>query len=69
MLTTADQGQSYQKQSKTEQTLDTHGNVTETKLYDYGNLTTPARTYTNTYLGGTDYTSLVHLQPAAAPAR
>ncbi len=57
VLTTADEGQSYQKQSKTEQTLDTHGNVTETKLYDYGNLTTPARTYTNTYVGGTEYTS------------
>jgi RHS repeat-associated protein len=57
VLSTLDEGQSYQKQSKTEQTLDTHGNVTETKLYDYGNLTTPARTYTNTYIGGTEYAS------------
>ncbi len=57
VLTTLDEVQSYQKQSKTEQTLDTHGNVTETKLYDYGNLTTPARTYTNTYLDSTEYTS------------
>lgn len=37
-------------QSKTTQTLDTYGNVTQTNIYDYGNLTTPARTYTNTYL-------------------
>jgi hypothetical protein len=36
-------------QTKTTQTLDTHGNLTQTNIYDYGNLTTPARTYNYTY--------------------
>ena len=36
-------------QSKTSQTVDAHGNVIQTQLYGYGNLTTPVRTYTNTY--------------------
>ena len=44
--------------SKTEQLLDVYGNVSWTKLYDYGNLTTPVRTYTNTYLADPAYTSL-----------
>jgi YD repeat-containing protein len=48
-LATIDPGWN-QKQSKTEQTLDVFGNVTQTKLYAFGNLVTPARTYTNTYL-------------------
>ena len=37
-------------QSKTTQTLDTYGNVLTSNIYDYPSLTTPARTYTNTYL-------------------
>jgi len=57
VLTTLDVGAGYQKQTKTEQTLDTHGNVLETKIYDYNSLVTPARTYTNTYLTNTNYTS------------
>ena len=44
-------------QSKTEQTVDDYGNVTQSLLYNYGNLTTPARTYTNTYLNTSNYTS------------
>ncbi len=56
-LTTLDPGTAYQAQSKTEQTVDAHGNVTQTKVYDFGNLTTPARTYTNTYLTDANYTS------------
>jgi YD repeat-containing protein len=44
-------------QSKTDQVLDDYGNVTQTRLYNYGNLTTPARTYTNTYLTNANYTS------------
>ena len=56
-LTTLDPGQSYQKQSKTEQWLDRWGNVTETRLYDYGNLIMPARTVLNTYLSGSQYDS------------
>ena len=44
-------------QSKTEQTVDDYGNVTQSLLYNYGNLTTPARTYTNTYLATSNYTA------------
>ena len=44
-------------QSKTEQTVDDYGNVTQSRLYNYGNFTTPARTYTNTYLNTSNYTS------------
>jgi RHS repeat-associated protein len=58
VLTTLNEGQSYQKQSKTEQTLDTHGNVLQSKVYNYGNLTTPARTYNYTWLASSAYTSL-----------
>jgi hypothetical protein len=39
---------------KTEQNVDTHGNVVWTKIYKWGSLTTPARTYTNTYLAGAE---------------
>jgi len=56
-LTTLDMGAAFQKQSKIEQTVDTHGNLTQYKIYNYGNLTTPARTYTNTYLTGAAYTA------------
>ncbi len=45
-------------QSQVTQTLDTHGNVTQTNDFNYGNLTTAARTYNYTYLTGTNYTSL-----------
>ena len=39
-----------------EQTLDVWGNVTVSKEYDFGNLSTPARTYNFTYLhNSTDY--------------
>ena len=44
-------------QSKTTQTLDTHGNVTQTNIFNYGNLTTAARTYNYTYVTGANYTS------------
>ena len=43
-------------QTKTEQTLDVHGNGTLTRIYDYG-ATTPALTYTSTFLSDTNYTS------------
>jgi RHS repeat-associated protein len=58
ILTTLDPGQSYQQQSQSTQVLDAHGNVTQSKIYNYGNLSSPARTYTNTYLTSTNYTSL-----------
>jgi RHS repeat-associated protein len=56
-LTTLDPGQSYQAQKKTTQTLDQYGNLTNMQLYDFGNLSTPARSYTNQYLTDTNYTS------------
>jgi RHS repeat-associated protein len=49
-LTTVDQGLATQTQKETTQTLDAHGNLTQMQIYDYGNLTTPVRTYTNTYV-------------------
>ena len=56
-VTTTDPGASYAVQSKTEQTLDTHGNAVQIRQYEYGNLSTPARTYNLTYLAGSNYTS------------
>ena len=57
VLSTIDYGTGNQKQSKTEQALDVYGNVLWRKQYDYGNLSTPARTYTYSYLSGTNYSS------------
>jgi len=57
-------GQSVPILKKTTQTLDSHGNVTQVKLWDYYTgtpPTSPARTYTNTYLtdnGPCTYSSL-----------
>lgn len=45
-------------QSQVTQTLDTYGNVTQTNTFDYGNLTTAARTYNYTYVTNTNYASL-----------
>ena len=45
VLTTLENGQ----QTKVEQTQDDHGNITQTRVYNYGNLSTPARTYNTTY--------------------
>ncbi|MEK7407925.1 MAG: hypothetical protein AAB225_22875, partial [Acidobacteriota bacterium] len=56
VVTILDPGAAYEKQTRTEQTLDTHGNVTQSKIYDYGS-PVPTRTYTNTYLTGSNYTS------------
>ncbi len=44
-------------QTKTTQTVDVHGNVTPTAIYDFGNLTTAARTYNNTFVTASNYTS------------
>ena|ERR1035437_3481800 len=57
-VTTLDSGQSYQAQSKTTQTVDIYGNVTQVNNFNYGNLSTPARTYNYTYLNASAYTSL-----------
>jgi YD repeat-containing protein len=52
-----DADQSWQKQKKTEQTLDIYGNVTQTKLYDYGSLSTPAKIFNSTFVTDSNYTS------------
>ena len=52
-LTTADPGQTYQAQKQTSQIVDIYGNVTQVKNFDWGNLTSPVKTYNYTYLGGT----------------
>src|SRR5438874_1907337 len=49
VTTTLDQGQSYAQTTRTVQTQDAYGNVMTTDVYDYGNLSTPARQYVNTY--------------------
>ena len=54
-VSTLDPGQSYQAQSKTTQAIDGYGNVTQVQKYNYGNLSTPARTYTYTYLNSSAY--------------
>jgi RHS repeat-associated protein len=55
--TTLDPGTTYTKTSKTQQELDGYSNVVHTWLYDFSNLSTPARTYTNSYLSNTNYSS------------
>jgi RHS repeat-associated protein len=57
VVTVLDARQTYWVQKKTTQVQDAHGNVTQMQMYDFGNLTTPARTYTNTYLTDPNYTS------------
>ncbi len=49
-LTTLDPNKSYSVQSKSTQTMDSYGNVTQSQLYDYGNLSIPASTYSYSYL-------------------
>jgi hypothetical protein len=60
-LTMLDPGLSAMKQSLTEQTVDRNGNTVVIKQYNYGTGSapeaTPSRTYVNTYLTGTNYTS------------
>jgi len=46
-----------QLQSQSTQALDSNGNLTSSAVYDYGNLATPARTYSYSYLTGTEYTN------------
>ncbi|MGI8741138.1 MAG: hypothetical protein ACR2NN_00940 [Bryobacteraceae bacterium] len=46
-------------QKKSTQAMDNYGNVTQTQLYDWGNLATAVRTYTNLYSASyTNYTPL-----------
>ncbi len=53
-----DPGQSYAATKQTDQTIDQYGNVVQTKLYAYGNLSSAAKTYHNTYVTDSNYTSL-----------
>ncbi len=55
-----DQNYTPSTQMTTQQTLDGYGNVTLMKIFDYGNHTTPMRTYTNTYLDS-GYCSTYHI--------
>jgi hypothetical protein len=57
-LTTEDDYNPTAIQKKTTQTLDQYGNLTQMQVYNYGNLSTLARTYTNTYQNTSAYTSL-----------
>lgn len=43
--------------TSTVQTLDAYGNLTKSQVYDYGNSTTPVRTYNYTYLTDPNYLS------------
>ena len=44
-----------QVQSKSTQTLDPYGNISHSEVYDYGSLSTAARTYNYTYLTDANY--------------
>jgi RHS repeat-associated protein len=54
----SDPTRAYRATKQVDQTIDQYGNVTQTKLYAYNNLNTPAKIYTNTYLSDPNYTSL-----------
>jgi hypothetical protein len=57
VVNTLNPGTASAAQSKTLQILDTYGNLTQSQVYDYGNLTTPVRTYDYQYLNGANYIS------------
>jgi RHS repeat-associated protein len=50
-------GGPYQTQSKVNQTVDVYGNVTQVQKFQFGSLSTPARTYNYSYLNSSSYTS------------
>jgi RHS repeat-associated protein len=58
-VTKLNPGQTYEYDKQTTQTLDQYGNLLTMQAYNFGNgsVGSLARTYTNTYLGGTNYTS------------
>jgi RHS repeat-associated protein len=58
VTTTMNPGTSYAVTSKSAQTMDIYGNLTQSQLFDYGNLTTAARTYNVTYAYQSDSTYL-----------
>ena len=63
--TTSDPGQTYAVTTQVTQTLDQYGNVTQSNLYNFNSLTTPAKTYTNTYLEFERLSFGVYLQSPA----
>jgi hypothetical protein len=56
VLNTQNPGAS-QIQSKSVQTLDTYGNITQSQVFDYSDLGKPAKTYNFTYVTDANYTS------------
>lgn len=58
-VTKLNPGQTYEQDKQTIQALDQYGNLLTMQAYNFGNGSPGAlaRTYTNTYLGGTNYTS------------
>ncbi len=50
-------GSSNQQSALSTQTLDQYGNATGAVVYPYNNTSTPLRTYANTYLSASAYTS------------
>ena len=59
IVTKLNPGQTYEADKQTVQSLDQYGNVVQTQMYNFGAgaVGSLARTYTNTYLTGTHYTS------------
>lgn len=62
--TTLEPGASSEKVSRVEQTRDGYGNVTQQKMYDFGNLTTAARNGDEHVPGWNGVHEPVHLEPA-----
>jgi YD repeat-containing protein len=50
VVTTLNPGTGSAAQTKSTQTLDIYGNLTQSQVFHYGNLVTPARTYNYSYL-------------------
>ncbi|MBS1860014.1 MAG: RHS repeat protein, partial [Acidobacteria bacterium] len=57
VVTKVKPGAADEVSSKSAQTVDVNGNLTQSQAYDYGNLATPAKTYNFTYLTDGNYTS------------
>jgi RHS repeat-associated protein len=55
IVTSLEPDTSNQIQKQVDQVQDAYGNVTQTKLYNWNSLTTPARTYDNVYLSNDYY--------------
>ena len=58
LQSTLDSGTGNAVTKQVDQTVDPYGNVTQTKLYDYTDLTHPAKTYNTNYLSSSNYTNL-----------